>query len=86
MGRKFTRFQVLWKFIILQDGAPKFTDEDWDYIYSEMKENFTDLEIVGWFYSCQGFSVNQAGQLLQMHKLNFEKRDKVLYLYDENRR
>ena len=48
-----------------------------------MKENFTDLEIVGWFYSCQGFSVNQAGQLLQMHKLNFEKRDKVLYLYDE---
>lgn len=64
-------------------GGPKFTDEDWDYIYSEMKENFTDLEIVGWFYSCQGFSVNQAGQLLQMHKLNFEKRDKVLYLYDE---
>jgi len=64
-------------------SGPKFTDEDWDYIYSEMKENFTDLEIVGWFYSCQGFSVNQAGQLLQMHKLNFEKRDKVLYLYDE---
>lgn len=64
-------------------SGPKFTDEDWDYIYSEMKENFTDLEIVGWFYSCQGFSVNQAGQLLQVHKLNFEKRDKVLYLYDE---
>ena len=64
-------------------SGPKLTDEDWDYIYSEMKENFTDLEIVGWFYSCQGFSVNQAGQLLQMHKLNFEKRDKVLYLYDE---
>ena len=52
-------------------SGPKFTDEDWDYIYSEMKENFTDLEIVGWFYSCQGFSVNQAGQLLQMHKLNY---------------
>ena len=64
-------------------SGPQLTDEDWDYIYSEMKENFTDLEIVGWFYSCQGFSVNQAGQLLQMHKLNFEKRDKVLYLYDE---
>ena len=30
-------------------SGPKHTDEDVDYFYSEMQENFTDLEIVGWF-------------------------------------
>ena len=51
--------------------------------YSEIKENFTDLEIVGWFYSCRGFSLDQASKLLQIHKVNFQHRDKVLYIYEE---
>ncbi len=63
--------------------SPQLSESDWDRIYSEIKENFTDLEIVGWFYSCRGFSINQAGQLLEMHKLNFQHRDKVLYIYEE---
>ena len=46
-------------------SGPKFTDEDWDYIYSEMKENFTDLEIVGWFYSCQGFLLIRRGSFFR---------------------
>lgn len=64
-------------------SGPELSGSDWDRIYSEIKENFTDLEIVGWFYSCRGFSVHQAGQLLEMHKRNFQHRDKVLYLYEE---
>lgn len=63
-------------------SGPELSGGDWDRIYSEIKENFTDLEIVGWFYSCRGFSVNQAGRLLEMHKLNFQHRDKVLYIYE----
>lgn len=63
-------------------SGPELSGSDWDRIYSEIKENFTDLEIVGWFYSCRGFSVHQASQLLEMHKRNFQHRDKVLYLYE----
>lgn len=58
----------------------------WDRIYTEIKENFTDLEIVGWFFSCKGFTAGQAPQLLEIHKQNFQHRDKVLYLYEENDR
>ena len=64
-------------------SGPELSGADWDRIYSEIKENFTDLEIVGWFYSCRGFSISQAGQLLEMHKLNFQHRDKILYIYEE---
>ena len=63
-------------------SGPELSGSDWDRIYSEIKENFTDLEIVGWFYSCRGFSISQAGRLLEMHKLNFQHRDKVLYIYE----
>lgn len=63
-------------------SGPELSGADWDRIYSEIKENFTDLEIVGWFYCCRGFSVHQASQLLEMHKRNFQHRDKVLYIYE----
>lgn len=64
-------------------SGPELSGQVWDRIYSEIKENFTDLEIVGWFYSCRGFSLEQASKLLQIHKANFQHRDKVLYIYEE---
>lgn len=64
-------------------SGPELSGQVWDRIYSEIKENFTDLEIVGWFYSCRGFSLDQASKLLQIHKVNFQHRDKVLYIYEE---
>lgn len=64
-------------------SGPELSGQIWDRIYSEIKENFTDLEIVGWYYSCRGFSLNQASRLLQIHKANFQHRDKVLYIYEE---
>lgn len=64
-------------------SGPELSGQVWDGIYSEIKENFTDLEIVGWFYSCRGFSLDQASKLLQIHKVNFQHRDKVLYIYEE---
>lgn len=63
-------------------SGPELSGNDWDRIYSEIKENFTDVEIIGWLYSCSGFSPQQAGRLLEMHKLNFQHRDKVLYIYE----
>lgn len=62
---------------------PELSMEMWDTIYSEIKENFTDLEIVGWFYTHSEFSSEQATRLLQIHKANFQHRDKVLYIYEE---
>lgn len=64
--------------------TPELTTEMWDTVYSEIKENFTDLEIIGWFYSQNGFSVNEASKLLEIHRTNFRKGDKILYIYEEN--
>lgn len=62
--------------------TPELTDEMWDRIFLEIKENFTDLEIVGWFYSGSGFMVHEASKLLEIHRSNFRKGDKILYIYD----
>lgn len=64
--------------------TPELTTEMWDYVYSEIKENFTDLEIVGWFFTRKGFSGDQASTLLEIHRTNFRKGDKILYVYDDN--
>lgn len=67
-------------------SGPTFSQDMWDAIYQEIKENFTDLEIVGWYYSCRGFALKEASKLLEMHKANFQHRDKVLYIYEETDR
>lgn len=67
-------------------STPELTTNIWDRLYSEIKENFTDLEIVGWFYSENGFSASQAPRLLEIHRANFRKGDKVLFIFDESER
>lgn len=64
----------------------ELTTEMWDDVYSEIKQNFTNLEIVGWFYTKRGFSVREAPKLLEIHRKNFCKGDKILYIYEENER
>lgn len=64
-------------------SGPAFSQDTWNRVYTEIKENFTDLEIVGWYYSCRGFAVRNASQLMEIHKQNFQHRDKVLYIYEE---
>ena len=64
-------------------STPELTSSVWDNVYSEIKENFTDLEIIGWFYFEDGFSVNHASRLLEIHRANFRKGDKVLFIFDE---
>lgn len=62
--------------------TPELTPEMWDNIFLEIKENFTDLEIVGWFYSGNGMMAKEAPKLLEIHRRNFRKGDKILYIYD----
>lgn len=66
--------------------GPELPQEIWEKIFTEIKENFTDLEIVGWYYTCRGFRVSEAGRLLEIHRLNFSQSDKILYIYEENGR
>lgn len=63
--------------------SPELTPDMWEKIYTEIKENFTDLEVTGWFYTSRGIGVKDASRLLEIHKRNFQHRDKVLYLYEE---
>lgn len=63
--------------------TPELPANVWEKIFTEIKENFTDLEIVGWVYTHGGFSVSEAQRLLEIHKRNFQHRDKVLFLYEE---
>lgn len=62
--------------------SPELTPDMWEKIYTEIKENFTDLEITGWFYASRGIGVKDASRLLEIHKRNFQHRDKVMYLYE----
>lgn len=64
--------------------SPELPQEIWEKIFTEIKENFTDLEIVGWYYTCRGFRVSEAGKLLEIHRKNFGQSDKILYIYEEN--
>lgn len=63
--------------------GPEFSQDTWNRIYTEVKENFTDLEIIGWYFSARNFAVKDASRLIEIHKRNFQHRDKVLYVYDE---
>lgn len=66
--------------------GPEFSHDMWNRVYTEIKENFTDLEIIGWYFSGRNFSVKDISRLIEIHKRNFQHRDKVLYVYDETER
>jgi hypothetical protein len=62
-----------------------FSQEMWTGIYTDIKENFTDLDVVGWCYSGGGNSGDGSEeQLLEIHRRNFSEGDKLLYIYEEN--
>ena len=59
-----------------------FDGETWSYIYQEVKTYFPDLEVVGWFLSRMGFSVEVNDMIVRLHMDNFAGPDKVLYIMD----
>lgn len=61
-----------------------FSQEIWTGIYTDIKENFTDLDIVGWYYSGRGLGRDGVDRLLEIHRRNFSESDKLLYIYEKN--
>ena len=60
----------------------EFTKEAWADIYEQVKENFPELSVVGWFLSRMGFSTAINDKIEKMHVDNFPGKDKVLYITD----
>lgn len=60
----------------------EFTQEIWADIYEQIKENFPDLSVMGWFLSRMGFSTAINSKIEKLHFENFPGNDKVLYITD----
>lgn len=61
-----------------------FSQEMWTGIYTDIKENFTDLDVVGWYYTGKSDAVKNEDRLLEVHRRNFSEGDKLLYIYEAN--
>ena len=59
-----------------------FTEENWSEIYRIRDKFFPDMEIVGWFLSRMGFSVELNDKIIRTHMDNFNGENKVLYMID----
>ncbi|MDR1699743.1 MAG: LysM peptidoglycan-binding domain-containing protein [Lachnoclostridium sp.] len=60
----------------------QFTHDIWGDIYTDIKENFTGLEILGWYYSKHGMPIACNETVRVIHGKNFSGTDKLLYIYD----
>lgn len=65
-------------------NSDTFTQEMWTGIYTEIKENFTDLDVVGWYYSNESGTSQIPDALLEIHRRNFSEGDRLLYVYEED--
>lgn len=65
-------------------NSDTFSQEMWTGIYTDIKENFTDLDVVGWFYSNERAKDNIPDNLLEIHRRNFSEGDRLLYVYEED--
>ncbi len=61
----------------------QFSQDIWGNIYTDIKENFTGLEILGWYYSGPGTPVSCNETLRVIHGKNFSGADKLLFIYDD---
>lgn len=65
-------------------NSDTFSQEMWTGIYTDIKENFTDLDVVGWFYSNEKAKDSIPDSLLEIHRRNFSEGDRLLYVYEED--
>ena len=64
------------------DTQIAFTNEIWTDIYDNVKKYFNDLEIVGWYVSKPGMTLDTTEAVRKVHVDNFAGQDKVLLMYD----
>lgn len=65
-------------------NSDTFSQEMWTSIYTDIKENFTDLDVVGWCYVNGGQTLKIPDGLLEIHRRNFSEGDRLLYVYGED--
>ena len=68
--------------IELDMDETEFSQEIWAEIYEQIKENFPELSVVGWFLSRMGFSTAINDKIEKIHVENFAGSNKVLYITD----
>lgn len=59
-----------------------FSNESWNQIYEDIKNHFGEMEIVGWFLSKPGLSLEMNSKISKLHVNNFAGMNKVLFMYD----
>lgn len=62
--------------------SEEFSEELWQKIFSSIKESFTGLQILGWFYTKSDEEAVCSQKLRGIHGKNFPGNDKLMYLYD----
>lgn len=65
-------------------GSNIFSQEMWTDIYTDIKENFTDLDVVGWYHAGGKKDKENEDSLLEIHRRNFSEGDRLLYIYEES--
>ncbi|BBF44689.1 peptidoglycan-binding LysM [Lachnospiraceae bacterium KM106-2] len=58
------------------------TNECWSQIYEQIKQYFTDVEIVGWYITKPGLLLELNERITKVHIDNFAGVNKVLLMYD----
>ena len=59
-----------------------FDNEAWTRIYADIKHYFEQVEVVGWYITRPGLSLEVDERITRLHLDNFAGNDKVLLLYD----
>ena len=60
----------------------EFDDAIWSSLYADINLYFDKLQVVGWFLSRMGFSVEMNEKIFNLHMEHFSGRDKVLFMMD----
>ena len=63
-------------------GRYEFPEKAWGFIYQECEKYFPDQEILGWFLSRPGFSMENHGGIESTHRTYFSGADKVLFMME----
>ncbi|MDO5520545.1 MAG: LysM peptidoglycan-binding domain-containing protein [bacterium] len=59
-----------------------FSNEAWTKIYADIKEYFEQVEVVGWYITKPGLSLEADERITKAHLDNFAGSNKVLLMYD----
>ena len=78
----FVKSAVILADMELNEEHLVFTQEIWNHVYEKNKEYFQEQEVVGWFLSIPGCSMEINQIICQTHLNHFGGNDKVLFVME----